>query len=294
MSSTRSDPPGTSSGLSRRRLLTGAATAGAGVLFASTLGRPAFAASAPPPAFPDPVDRFIWVEGAFNTRDFGGYDVGRRQIATGMLWRTSALNNVDANGVATLATLNLGIVADFRSHGEVAGGLDVLPAGVRNIFVPIGDPAPAVQPAGVRIRNMAVTPNDPPPPGGLTQPDPATIAEFQSYITSDEAKSSLGTAIRTLARQHKPFMWHCSSGTYRTGWATTVLLTLLGVDQDDVYSEFLLSNLALGGTYAFSQYLDAAFAEANTVYGSFRRYVHEGLHVSAETEMRLRHRLLCH
>ena len=58
-----------------------------------------------------------------------------------------------------------------------------------------------------------------------------TIAEFQSYITSAEAKSSFGTAIRTLARQRRPFMWHCNSGTYRTGWATAVLHTLLGVEK---------------------------------------------------------------
>lgn len=293
MSSTRTDSSGMSPGLSRRRLLTGAATAGAGILFASTLGKPAFAdQQPPPPPFPDPVDRFIWVEGAFNTRDFGGYNAGCRQIATGMLWRSSALNHVDANGLAALTPLNLGIVADFRSQGELARGLDVLPAGVQNLFVPIGDPAPAVQPAGARIRSAVVHPNDPPPPGGLTQPDPTTIAEFQSYITDDEPKASLGTAIRTLATQTQPFMWHCNSGTYRTGWATTVLLTLLGVSQDDVYSEFLLSNLGLGGTYAFAEYLDAAFAEADTVYGSFRKYVHQGLGVSAETEVRLRHRLL--
>lgn len=291
--STRTDSPGESPGLSRRRLLTGAATAGAGVLFASALGRPAYAAHQPPPnPFPSPIDRALWVEGAFNTRDFGGYDVGCRQVVTGMLWRSSSLNHVDATGVAALATANLGIVADFRSQAELARGLDVLPAGVQNLFVPIGDPAPAVQPAGVRIAAGSVAPNDAPPPGGLTQPDPATIAEFQGYITLDEPKASLGTAIHTLARQHQPFMWHCNSGTYRTGWATAVLLTLLGVGHDDVYSDFLLSNLALGGTYAFAEYLDAAFAEADSVYGSFRKYVHHGLGVSAETEIRLRHRLL--
>ena len=128
MSSTRTNSPGASQGLSRRRLLTGAATAGAGVLFASTLGRPAYAGK--PPAFPNPVDRAVWVEGAFNTRDFGGYVARGRQIATGVLWRSSSLNLVDAVGVATLTTLNLGIVADFRSQEELAQGLDVLPTGV--------------------------------------------------------------------------------------------------------------------------------------------------------------------
>jgi protein-tyrosine phosphatase len=277
-------------GIARRRMLGGAVAAGVGVLVASSGAGAAFATTPtatpactpPPPAFANPLERFIWVEGSFNTRDFGGYNVGRfQQIRTGRLWRSAGLNHVDAAGVAALATLGLGQVADFRSRVEVARGLDVLPDGVTNLFVPIGDP----NAAGAVLAG-------PPPPGGETYPLPDTLAEFRAYITETEALTSLGTALRALASDDRPVLWHCNSGTYRTGWTAAVLQTILGVARSDIYDDFALSDLALGATYTFPDYLDAAFNEVHTVYGSFLRYLLEGLGVRLSTIVQLRRHLL--
>jgi protein-tyrosine phosphatase len=278
------------SGLARRRLLGGAVAAGVGLIGAAAAGGRAFAASAPatvptppPPAFPSPYARFIWVNGSYNTRDFGGYNVGRcGQVVTGRLWRSADFAAADAAGLAELGTLGLGRVADFRSSAELARGLDVLPDGVTNLFVPIGDP----NSAGATILS------GPPPPGGETAPEPATLAEFRAYITDHEARTSLGTALRTVAHDDRPFVWHCNSGTYRTGWSCAVLLTILGVATSDIYDDFALSDAALGATYTFPDYLDAAFDQINTVYGSFLRYVENGLHVHMADIIRLRRSLL--
>src|SRR5437773_506668 len=104
--------------LSRRRLLTTAAAAAgvAGLGLAIPGARPAAASTPPPPVFPDPLMRFVWVDGAFNVRDFGGYAIGCRRLPAGRLFRSSSLNHVTSAGVSLLATLNLGQVADFRSH----------------------------------------------------------------------------------------------------------------------------------------------------------------------------------
>lgn len=290
-------------GLSRRRLIAAAGAAGLGALLVS---RSSAAFADTPPAYTDPWSRFIYVEGAYNTRDFGGYYTeSGRQVAVHQLWRTSSLQHVDANGLAILELVNMRRVADFRSQQELAQGLDVLPAGVTNLFVPIGDPAPpselpggsAGTPAGDRLAAIfggtsGVTSTGAPPPGGLTSPDPDTIAEFQSYITSTEARQSLGAAINAIADADHPFMWHCNSGTYRTGWASAVLQQILGVSKEDIYADFLLSNLAFGAVYTFNEYLDAAYAEIERVYGTFERYVVVGLGVSATAQLKLRWRLL--
>jgi protein-tyrosine phosphatase len=281
----RKDPPL----LSRRRLMRAAVAAGAGLALVPVLGESASAHAGAGHTEPitDPLTRFRWVEGAFNTRDFGGYAIGcRRTVVVGRMYRSSSLHHVTDVGVTQLAGLNLSVVADFRSHAELggAGRADRLPAGVAWVSVPVGDPETTA--AGV-----AVTAG--PPAGGLTAPDPATEAEFRSYITSSGARRSFGDALRIVSTlDGRPFLWHCNSGTYRTGWASAALLTVLGVPRDQVYADFLLSNLPLGGTFAFPEYLDAAFDEANAVFGSFRRYLHRGLGVDQRTVARLRHALV--
>src|SRR5262249_35841651 len=152
-----------------------------------------------------------------------------------------------------------------------ARGADLLPEGVRSLLVPVGDPGPGV-PAGAA---------GPPPPGGFAEPQPETLEEFRSYVLLDEARHSFGVALAALAAADSlPFLWHCNSGTYRTGWATAVLMTALGVDREDVYADFLISNIAFGGTYAFAEYLDAAFEQAEKLYGTFSDFLRDGLGIS--------------
>lgn len=42
--------------------------------------------------------------------------------------------------------------------------------------------------------------------------------------------------------ENYPLLYHCSIGTDRTGAVTFVLLSLLGVDKDDIYRDYLFSN----------------------------------------------------
>lgn len=264
--------------MSRRGVLA-AGAAGVGVLLAPAQVDPAFADTE---TTVDPLSRFILIQGAFNTRDIGGYQAHGGKIGWGRFYRSSSLNRITSIGVNQLAALNLKWAADFRSQAELARGLDRLPEGVQSLMVPVGDPGPGV-PAGAAG----------PPPGGFTEPQQDTLDEFRSYILVDEAKHSLGVALRTLAAPDAlPFLWHCNSGTYRTGWATAVLMTAIGVDRHDVYDDFLLSNIAFGGAYAFPEYLDAAFQQVETTYGSFNDYLHDGLGLSEPALEQLRQALV--
>jgi protein-tyrosine phosphatase len=104
-----------------------------------------------------------------------------------------------------------------------------------------------------------------------------------------------------LAAQGKPVLFHCTAGKDRTGFAAAVLLRLLGVPQEIVTQDYLLSqanilsgharDLALGrlmfGTAAVrvvegllsvnAAYLQAAFDTIDSMYGSFDAYARDGL-----------------
>jgi len=107
-------------------------------------------------------------------------------------------------------------------------------------------------------------------------------------------------------------VYHCSAGKDRTGWATAVLLTALGVPRETVMADYLASNgyLVEKNRAMFSAmppqqaaklepvftvraaYLNAAFDEVDKRYGSFDRYLKEGLGLDAVALARLRARFL--
>lgn len=231
---------------------------------------------APEPASPaEGPAGLIVVDGAFNVRDLGGHTTADGStIVKGRIFRSSALNRATDKGAAKLAELGITTIIDFRQPDEAAARPDHLPDGVRVLAKP--------------IRGYG----GPPQPGGLLEPDPQTIDEFRNYVTDESSRESLGAALRYLADSSAPVLWHCNSGTYRSGWASAVLLTALGVPREQVNQDFLLSNDAFGGTFAFVEYLDAAFAQADATFGSFADYLADGLGVDEATLQRLRASLL--
>lgn len=107
----------------------------------------------------------------------------------------------------------------------------------------------------------------------------------------------LGQFLVGLASGRVPAIVHCTAGKDRTGLATAVLLTLLGVPKDQVYTDYLKSNV-LGQVKlpmvlrvlrkdvlealmaADASYLDAAFVAIEERFGDFDRYRAEALALS--------------
>ena len=99
--------------------------------------------------------------------------------------------------------------------------------------------------------------------------------------------------------QQLPAVFHCTTGKDRTGWSAAALLTLLGVPGDVVMEDYLRSNdyilpayqkviddfVAAGGEKEIPQailgvkkeYLEAAFDEMQTKYGTIENYFADGL-----------------
>ncbi|MEU5050216.1 tyrosine-protein phosphatase [Streptomyces sp. NPDC021096] len=260
----------TSRRISRRGALAGI---GAAVLGIAVSRVPAAHAVDFPPG--DPHNRFVDVDGAFNIRDVGGWNASGGTIAPRVFYRGGALGWVSDAGLTQLSALKLAVNVNFLSRGEMEKSKpDRLPKGVRTIS------APVEHPGGSNSHS-----------GGIdaSKPDPAVLAKFRDYVTLKEAHVSFGLAVREIAALGgRPFYLHCSSGTYRTGWATAVLMTILGVDRDQVNEEFLLSNLAFGATYAWTEYLDTAFEQIGESFGSFDGYLAKGLGVSDADRGRLR------
>jgi protein-tyrosine phosphatase len=232
-----------------------------------------------------------------NLRDVGGYRTTDGQwVRMGVVYRSQALSLSPAD----LAVVNsLGITADYdlRTTAEIAESPDVVPAGATYTNLNV-------------MADISLEPT-------LTS---AAAAESymeqieQQFVTNPTAEAGFGTLLTDIADSNGAVLYHCTAGKDRTGWATAVLLTLLGVPQATVTQDYLLSNTyyfdspavqaelkempaAEAAVYApllevQASYLQAGFAQVKASYGSMSGYAVHGLGLSPQTIAKLRHKLL--
>ncbi len=261
---------------------------GASMIMAATLSlgqspATAFAADPPPGTGGVAVDtgaRSLSLAGVVNARDAGGYrTVDGRTVRTGLVYRTGELGKATDADLAALAADGVVSVHDLRTGFEQnLMGVDKLPAGA----VEHQDDIIGHAPPQVLLTSM------------LAGPD-----LYRAFITAPGANAGFADVLRDIAyNTDGAVLYHCSAGKDRTGWTSAVLLTLLGVDRDTVYYDFMLSNYYRGArdgdtlNGVVSSALDAAFDQVDRSYGSFDAYVRDGLGLTDADIAALRAKLL--
>jgi len=151
----------------------------------------------------------------FNFRELGGYPTaGGAAVRTGQLYRSDSLHRLSGADLDRLAALGIRTVLDLRTDREVtadggcpAGGVDVL-------RFPLDDAL-----------------------GGVDQP--LALA----YVATVEAQRDvIASAVVALADPAaRPAVFHCTSGRDRTGILAALVLDLLGVADDVVAADYVLS-----------------------------------------------------
>jgi protein-tyrosine phosphatase len=113
-----------------------------------------------------------------------------------------------------------------------------------------------------------------------------------------------------LDRASRPALFHCTTGKDRAGWGSASILLLCGVSEDDVRTDFLLTNRDLlpalqplidrfaehGGDPAMltpvlgvePSYLDSALDELRARHGTIEAYFADGLGIGPDDQEALR------
>jgi protein-tyrosine phosphatase len=156
---------------------------------------------------------------------------------------------------------------------------------------------------------------------GRLQTDKLTLEEgykiFENFYVRMVVDSApkFGTVLRAIATTDKPSMFHCTGGRDRTGITAALLLHILGVPDQTIANDFVLSTKYLNENPApmnipgiqpgtekarfFAQvielqprYIAAIFKGIDEKYGSFDRYRREALRLSDADVALLKSRLL--
>ncbi len=251
--------------------------------------------------------------GVRNFRDVGGLPtVDGRRVRHGVLFRSGHLAHATAEDAAFLDSLGLHTVFDFRNAADQKlEGPDVSLPGVRNVNLPLSDPAD-----GAEFWKMVRD-------GDLDQLR-AILADGQGadrMITSyrmivKERTAEHSQVLRALAEDSVPALMHCAAGKDRAGLSVAVTLLAVGVERDAIVEDYLKSNakhrrykVRRSGSSpdayspevmellsplfdAREEYLAAAFDTVEETWGGVDAYLEQGLGLTAAHRERLRERLL--
>ena len=238
--------------------------------------------------------RRLVFSGARNFRDLGGYAAADgRTVRWGMLYRSDNLHKLTDADLNRLSALSLALIVDFRAVAETTREPDRLPvnAPIRHVKIPINDASTSIW---YEMHDDFVKHLDSVNPGEyLTKTNIELVTRFTPEIRQFMQE--------VLAAHGNPLLFHCAAGKDRTGFASALLLRLLGVPQATVIEDYLLTNHFLADSLRWSMfllrfkkgkrfadvvsgfmrvqpaYLQAAFDTIDREYGSFDAYLHSTL-----------------
>ena len=260
-----------------------------------------------------PYARTVPLEGQKNFRDLGGYRTidGRHQVRWGKLYRSGSLSRLTGNDYAILASLGIETVVDFRATAERASEPTVWKAG-----------EPQFLTKAYTSRGEAAL------MGAMQGPD-ASAAKVRDAMIGfyhqmpEQYADQYSEVFHHLAAYKTPMLFHCTAGKDRTGLASALILSVLGVPRSKVIEDYVLTEKAgdfrgaaaaappAAGDkdpYAYMRnsksdliaplmradpaYLEAALGQITKDYGSVEGYVIKRLGVSRAELTVIRARLL--
>lgn len=240
----------------------------------------------------------VSLEGGSNFRDLGGYATADgRTVRRGTVFRSAHLGTLTGADRRALGTLGVRTIVDLRGVSEAAGTPHLVDGvGCRIVGAHI---EPGV---GEKIRGAVAD----------GSANPHLMMRFLTEHYRDYPRRctpGFRTLFATLSDgAHRPLVFHCTAGKDRTGFASALLLTLLGVPWETVMEDYLRTNdLWIGhhGGYpeldidtraaiveARTPYLEAAFEVVRTDHGSPEAFADKALGLGPSGLARLRSDLL--
>jgi protein-tyrosine phosphatase len=249
-----------------------------------------------------------------NLRDVGGWATSSGQsVRRGVLYRSVAPDRLDEPGLSAFSALGIRTVFDLRTAGERAAAPDRVPDGTAVVTLDVlADETTSVPAYLAELVSEPATIRE---HLGKGRAEALFTSAYRSFVTLPSALSSYRALYSRLAvDDSRPALFHCTTGKDRTGWAAAALLTWLGVSEADVMTDYLRTNELLRPTLqpifdrfadaggdtdildailgVRQAYIESAFDEMHSRYGSVERYFDEGLALAEDVQLALRTGLL--
>jgi protein-tyrosine phosphatase len=244
----------------------------------------------------DSPARHLNLAGASNFRDLGGYPASDgRKVRWRQIFRSNHLGHVTEADIRVLRGLGLKSAFDFRGVEERAVAMCAL----EEIAVHSLPIEPTVQ-ATLRARRANGVPLSP------TDALDVMRDSYRNYVR--QSTPSYRALFAHLLEDRAPLVIHCTAGKDRTGFACALILHALGVPDETIAEDYLLTNRFYRRDPAVSSdlpedvrqvlasvetsFLAAAFDAIGAEYGDLETYLSDGLGLGARERTRLEARYL--
>jgi protein-tyrosine phosphatase len=252
--------------------------------------------------------RRLALEGAYNFRDLGGIKtVDGKWIRWGQIFRSDGLSKLTPADYSRLNAIGISLVCDLRTRDE------------RKTYpTEWHDGSPVFMLAPVSETSKGAPDDDydgtSPSPNRSIEDRKAAFERSYVQIAFDSA-AKFGAVLRAIATSDGPSVFHCAAGRDRTGITAAMLLHILGVRDETIVSDYLLSTKYLEEAErptpppateaearearAYSEvirlqprYIESVFKAIDQRYGSFDTYRRDALHFTDAEVAVLKARLL--
>lgn len=236
------------------------------------------------------AERNLPLQGVGNFRDLGGYKTADgRTVKWGMLFRSDQLIGMTAQDQSYVAKSGLKKMIDLRTVSEAKAKPDPAIPNVAYVHLPLFVEHPAYLDANAML--AASDWNTMGKPGDY-------LKNYNKALVADVNQPHQKFLDMIATSKSFPLVWHCTSGKDRTGFETALILYALGVPEDTIMEDYLLSNKyneaynsklmnAIISTFSNvdqadavravlvvrPSYLQTAFDEIKKQYGSIDQYL---------------------
>ncbi len=196
------------------------------------------------------MKRFIEIDGVHNFRDFGGYKTQNgSQVKLKHLFRSGQFNGISHDGRASLEKFGPKIVVDLRKDNERLKQ----PSNFGDLKIK-------------KIENNMFSAHEPKIPAHLQflRDNECTPKSIENYMINmsrelaflDDHKIMFKSAFDALSENEVPLIIHCTAGKDRTGTLCALILKTLGVNDDDIMDDYLLTNKIPNIDQIIEEYLE--------------------------------------
>jgi protein-tyrosine phosphatase len=178
------------------------------------------------------AERQLSLQGTPNFRDLGGYETREgRRLKWGKLYRSSKLSGLTDSDISYVNRLGVTLICDFRQVIEQELEPTLL-----------GDNHPA------RLASLPISPGSSHGfienlHNGIIAVDDA--AGFMEQMNRDLVASEMpqyAEMFKLLLMGDQQLLIHCASGKDRTGVGAALILDVLGVEEESIVNDYLLTN----------------------------------------------------
>jgi protein-tyrosine phosphatase len=196
--------------------------------------------------------RILPIHGMYNFRDMGGYPTtDGKHVKWNLLYRGDHLNNLKPEGQLFLDNTQLKSIIDLRGDSEIIEypNLGVQESTKQYVFSPAGVVAifaGSLQNDEKDMKNENFLENA----KQLIKKDKnaainAMIDQQIQFVHNETSRNAFSQMLHLLATEdNAPSYIHCKGGKDRTGFASLLILGLLGVDEEYIKYDYMLTKKA--------------------------------------------------